>query len=758
MEASLQKSDQLNRLLTTYRPLQDRSVFVVSNNRARVTIQSQQYRALNLVYLLHELQYVAPDKHIAILGGGVAGVTAAMAAACLGCRVVLFEKRHRVLGLQQGCDTRWVHPNVYDWPLDGSERDVTNLPFLNWRADTVRNVISSLRRQWEDFKGFQHSRRPRVVVHEEVSYFASETLPGTTGTKPRERVVFQKHTTLRSNRVTDTFDVVIIAIGFGEERGVGNTKALSYWRNDDLGQLSLGRTQQHLVVGAGDGGVIDTLRLTIEDFRADLFDEQFFYDLPALRAALCKIHQDLRQEELPYEWLHERIADVCSMHEFDSFSRRLKDRKRRDTSVTLLTRSREVNPYSASFQNLFLLEILTNRIDGFVEVVEGELHDTVAGVGQDPSTALVLKPGVAKSAAPADADLIKIPYDRIHLRLGPSSPFEQAEFPLLQAIKPHMNAGPVRTFLQLDPTREPVYGTNVWWVEKVLPWAREWFRASNRQLARTQHALRTYLPFESLRRLLDYVPTVQTDFHVANQSPENEREAALTRTLRRVLRDALNIMTIAKVDRKLGIDILQPVDRDRLPDGVCVKGFELATSATDEGHGRWLPKDMTITYKPDNTFEQPKTGVAPFCLYYTYEQGPAVCVVPDLAQSPDGYVHFLDRADGGTQDRPGAAPPVDGYHSEPILDLFMYPEGVDRNLPPYRTLMTAPVLATDGDGYMTIVAVVNVTSGQPYDFSAPDFGWLQSCCAALGQIFVIYEEFLPDSYSRSSTPTAPLPD
>lgn len=127
--------------------------------------------------------------------------------------------------------------------------------------------------------------------------------------------------------------------------------------------------------------------------------------------------------------------------------------------------------------------------------------------------------------------------------------------------------------------------------------------------------------------------------------------------------------------------------------------------------------------------------------------------------APDKHIAILGGGvAGGTQDRPGAAPPVDGYHSEPILDLFMYPEGVDRNLPPYRTLMTAPVLATDGDGYTTIVAVVNVTSGQPYDFSAPDFGWLQSCCAALGQIFVIYEEFLPDSYSRSSTPTAPLPD
>src|SRR5262249_8959604 len=90
------------------------------------TILKQQMRALNLIYVLAEnnLIYNSEKKDdgrpagpttIGIIGGGVAGMTAAIAAARLGNNVWHFEQRPELCHLQAGCDTRWVHPRNYDW-------------------------------------------------------------------------------------------------------------------------------------------------------------------------------------------------------------------------------------------------------------------------------------------------------------------------------------------------------------------------------------------------------------------------------------------------------------------------------------------------------------------------------------------------------------------------------------------------------------------------------------------------------------------
>src|SRR5260221_14318840 len=92
-----------------------------------LTVFKQQVRALNLIHAIHTAGS-SPNRRMAIIGGGVAGVTAASAALALGWTVDLFEQRPVLCHLHRGCDTRWLHPHIYDWPQPGSGDPYAGLP------------------------------------------------------------------------------------------------------------------------------------------------------------------------------------------------------------------------------------------------------------------------------------------------------------------------------------------------------------------------------------------------------------------------------------------------------------------------------------------------------------------------------------------------------------------------------------------------------------------------------------------------------
>ncbi|HVZ94802.1 MAG TPA: hypothetical protein VG797_09855, partial [Phycisphaerales bacterium] len=62
----------------------------------------------------------------------------------LGHHVTLLEKTSVLCHMQHGCDTRWVHPHLYDWPSQGSERPTAGLPIMDWRAGTASSVVAQL--------------------------------------------------------------------------------------------------------------------------------------------------------------------------------------------------------------------------------------------------------------------------------------------------------------------------------------------------------------------------------------------------------------------------------------------------------------------------------------------------------------------------------------------------------------------------------------------------------------------------------------
>jgi hypothetical protein len=60
---------------------------------------------------------------------------------------------------QQGSDSRWLHPQFYDWPGQGSEAFAAMLPVLNWTAARASDVVVQVLTEWKRVLA-QHSDLP----------------------------------------------------------------------------------------------------------------------------------------------------------------------------------------------------------------------------------------------------------------------------------------------------------------------------------------------------------------------------------------------------------------------------------------------------------------------------------------------------------------------------------------------------------------------------------------------------------------------
>lgn len=253
-----------------------------------ITIYKQQIRALNLFYALFKTGRLKKGDSVCVVGGGVAGLT--FSAACLKAdvEVLLLEKELIFLPLQHGCDTRVVHPYLYNWPNKGSLFPFTRLPVLAWRADTAANVAKQI------FQGFvqilkdideeqknNDTKRDKFkgcvnvpVDQYRPSFNSHPAYPKrfeirTKGQIFKFEALEEQNTKLRQ---AEFADVIIYCTGFGIEVSCrGHKITPSYWRNDEYGQMVVnGKTTFH-ISGLGDGALIDLFRLKILGFSYDFF-------------------------------------------------------------------------------------------------------------------------------------------------------------------------------------------------------------------------------------------------------------------------------------------------------------------------------------------------------------------------------------------------------------------------------------------------------------------------------------------------------
>jgi hypothetical protein len=219
----------------------------------RLTVYSQQTRAVNLVDAIHWYRRPLNNLKVAVVGAGAAGITAAARAIQYGAHITLIERLQNVLEIQNK-SSRWLHPTLYEWPFSGLDpaEDVTQLPVMNWPSGTAQSVAETLAEEWKKTYASEASEN----FNSQVSSIAltddsSVTLSWRRKTKEGEK------------EDSDLFDVVIFAVGFGlEPKGVNRS---SYWENDSIDK-TLRHDECYLIGGYGDGALTDLMRASLNKF------------------------------------------------------------------------------------------------------------------------------------------------------------------------------------------------------------------------------------------------------------------------------------------------------------------------------------------------------------------------------------------------------------------------------------------------------------------------------------------------------------
>ncbi len=397
-------------------------VFILGCFEQRVTLYSQQVRALNFIHALFETGKLKQGSKVLVVGGGAAGLTAAAGAAQRGCAVTVLEKMHDVLTTFENNKKRLLHPHLYDWPEDGWENEQARLPLLDWSADVAGTVAKKLRQGWEEA-----CLGRQVELHVKV-----KDLRISSSNHPPYEVSWNA-----DGFKMQEFNAIVLAVGFGLERGLQGIPHHSYWDDDNLDQPR--RDPQHpvlkvLVSGTGDGGLVDLLRLRLKsfpDFVRQVLSTNLLDDVkPELRS----IEKSLRQGSLKAQELYARYSKLPVPPEFDHL---LRQHLREDTQVVLNgLEPHPVNP-GASVLNRFLVSRLVLRQNG-------ERYVSVEFTVKETSGTYEV------TYASGESEL----FDRIIIRHGPQAAI--AETNGFAWVTPK-DRETLRTLNQLDQTRSPLW-------------------------------------------------------------------------------------------------------------------------------------------------------------------------------------------------------------------------------------------------------------------------------------------------------------
>lgn len=238
----------------------DTGIFSIGTHATRVTLYSQQVRAINLVYALVSSGKMDAAQRIAIVGGGAAGLTAASSLALLrpDLHIDLYERESQPLHLQHGCTKRSLHPHIFDWPRPKSLSKSAGLPILNWTAGTADNVARSITTEFNKVHAIRRNIHP--IYNTDVTCI-----------KQVDGAVLIKYQGNSESKSCSSgyYNYVFLTVGFGAERTtVKEFPPRSYWSDTGIPEQPKGhlRPTTTLVSGNGDGGLIDFTAAAIDSF------------------------------------------------------------------------------------------------------------------------------------------------------------------------------------------------------------------------------------------------------------------------------------------------------------------------------------------------------------------------------------------------------------------------------------------------------------------------------------------------------------
>jgi hypothetical protein len=258
-------------------PGSSRTFIIGGYDRIR-SVAAQQTRAFNLVHSLFESNVLKEGSTVLVIGGGVCGLSLAAGTGLRGAKVTVAEKRPGVLATFSGCQTRWLHPNIINWPLPGWDLASTRLPALNWFASQAASVADQIRQEWDEIVARYEIEVRQIEVN-------SDNLAEVRG-----------KVWLKVNGKSRSFDVAFVAVGPGEDTDYPHTP--SYWNNEP-GYQPRNDGKCILVGGTGDSGVIEVFRYLFGPNASENM-------LSTLIGGGCQIRQKLAQKVLEIEREAER--------------------------------------------------------------------------------------------------------------------------------------------------------------------------------------------------------------------------------------------------------------------------------------------------------------------------------------------------------------------------------------------------------------------------------------------------------------------
>jgi len=394
-------------------------VYVLGCFDYRKTVFTQQSRAFILAKALLLSNIISAGSRVAIIGGGIGGVTAAAALMINGTHVTIYEKSHRLLVLQESNHSRYIHPSLYEWPRAGSIDNNANLPMLRWKAgvasDVSRQILREFRRLYRAFPSLLTTK----LVHE-----VTKIVPIEPAAHARQYKIVANDSPLEG-----PFDAVILAIGFGIENNSRHGISMpSYWENDtphSIGRFSKLRPGRLLVSGAGDGGLIDVLRTALIDFNhVDILNIIPGLDSDDVVNSLIEI-EELSEKHytsspnVAFDFGSLYSAKIGEWANRFSWKRSFERRRAHDQVVTFNYRRPQMFLRDSSIINRILVQILLSI--GIVSPILGSIDSSVImPVDEDRRRRYTVK---WSQNSPADT------FDRVIIRHGVNGSWFEESFP-----------------------------------------------------------------------------------------------------------------------------------------------------------------------------------------------------------------------------------------------------------------------------------------------------------------------------------------
>lgn len=196
-----------------------------------------------------------------IVGGGAAGITAALTALSLGIEGIAISNGPVFFESQRNCTHRYLHPSIYRWPRSNCTNESYTPPGVGlvWKADIAENVVA----EWDE---------QTHVLTEDGRYKRVNPIPNKSTVNSTEdvtKVILTEHK-------EQEWGMVLFCIAPKEKTTIGHFTGNHFWEADNLDDYNCGcKSERHslLICGSGDGALQDFLRVTCPGLNIQLLHQ-----------------------------------------------------------------------------------------------------------------------------------------------------------------------------------------------------------------------------------------------------------------------------------------------------------------------------------------------------------------------------------------------------------------------------------------------------------------------------------------------------